>query len=161
MSTPFGEQQYDEDGLPIQNRGNAQPFNQQGYSNQGYGQQHNPFNSPGLNQQPYGAPQQFQHNQMQPHQGYPPAHYAAPKSWVIAALLAFFLGSFGVHNFYLGYTKRGATQLVLVLFGYLTSLLLIGLPIVFGVAVWAFIEFIMILVRSGRYRYDANGMQLN
>lgn len=161
MSTPFGEQQYDSDGLPIQNPGHPRPFNQQGHHNQGEVQQHNPFHSPYPNQQPYGAPQPYQHGQMQPHQGYQPVGYVAPKSWVVAAVLAFFLGALGVHNFYLGYTKRGVTQLGLTLFGYITSFLLIGIPIIFGVAVWAFIEFILILVRSGRYRHDANGMQLN
>ncbi|MGH9522531.1 MAG: NINE protein [Terriglobales bacterium] len=35
----------------------------------------------------------------------------APKSRLAFILLGIFLGSFGVHNFYAGYTKRGITQL--------------------------------------------------
>tara|TARA_B100001123_G_scaffold147535_1_gene170937 strand:+ start:1745 stop:2200 length:456 start_codon:yes stop_codon:yes gene_type:complete len=58
-----------------------------------------------------------------------------PKSKVSAALLAFFLGALGVHNFYLGYTGRGIAQLIL-------TLTIIGW---FISGTWAFIEFIMIL----------------
>ena len=35
------------------------------------------------------------------------------KSRITAALLAFFLGIFGVHKFYLGYSTTGIIQLVL------------------------------------------------
>lgn len=35
------------------------------------------------------------------------------KSKLVAGLLAIFLGTFGVHNFYLGYTGKAVTQLVL------------------------------------------------
>ena len=65
-------------------------------------------------------------------------------------LLAFFLGTLGVHNFYLGYTTKGIIQLVL-------TLTFIGL-IVSGI--WAFIDFIMLLMRSGSYAYDAQGQPL-
>lgn len=34
------------------------------------------------------------------------------KSKLVAGLLAIFLGTFGVHNFYLGYTGKAVTQLV-------------------------------------------------
>ncbi|MGN1227670.1 MAG: NINE protein [Christensenellales bacterium] len=37
------------------------------------------------------------------------------KSKAASALLAFFLGGFGVHNFYMGHTKRGAVQLLLTI----------------------------------------------
>ena len=49
---------------------------------------------------------------------------AAPanaKSKMAAGLLGIFLGSFGVHNFYLGYTSKAVTQLVLSLIGILLS----------------------------------------
>src|SRR5439155_11313126 len=35
-----------------------------------------------------------------------------PKTRVIFVLLGIFLGIFGAHNFYAGYTKKGAMQLV-------------------------------------------------
>ena len=40
---------------------------------------------------------------------------ANSKSKVVAALLAFFLGYFGVHNFYLGYTGKAIAQLLVTL----------------------------------------------
>ncbi|MCS4490752.1 NINE protein [Corynebacterium sp. ES2794-CONJ1] len=93
--------------------------------------------------------------------------YASPspmslpaKSWAIAAILAFFLGGFGAHNFYLGYNTRAAWQLGLYIAGIVTSFILIGIPIVFGVAVWAFVEFILILVGASTFSHDADGISL-
>ena len=40
---------------------------------------------------------------------------AAPKQKLVAFLLAFFLGPLGVHNFYLGKTGMGVTQLILTI----------------------------------------------
>jgi TM2 domain-containing membrane protein YozV len=60
-----------------------------------------------------------------------------------AALLAFFLGAFGAHKFYLGYTAQGIIMLLVFLFGWI----LVGIPsIVIGVV--AFIEFIIYLTKS-------------
>lgn len=73
-----------------------------------------------------------------------------PKQWIVALLLAFFVGPLGIHNFYLGYTGRGLIQLIL-------SVIIIGLPIT---AIWALIEFIMIIMRSGAYGCDASGQPL-
>lgn len=67
-----------------------------------------------------------------------------------AALLAFFLGVFGVHKFYLGYTKEGLIMLLVFLFGFI----LLGLPS-FIIAVIAFIEFIIYLTRSDE-EFDRN-----
>lgn len=96
-----------------------------------------------------------------PHQAYGSA--GAPtsdKSKIAAALLAFFLGTLGVHNFYLGHTSRGAIQLALTIVGWITAILLVGFFLVIGVSIWAFVEFILILVGSGSYAYDANGRRL-
>ena len=57
---------------------------------------------------------------------------AAPKSWVTALLLSFFLGVLGVDRFYLGYTGLGVAKL-----------LTLG-----GFGLWALIDFIMIAVRK-------------
>lgn len=54
------------------------------------------------------------------------------KSRTVYILLAIFLGSFGVHNFYAGYVWRGMSQLLLTL---LTFCLLA--PVSF---VWAIVE---------------------
>ena len=72
------------------------------------------------------------------------------KSKVAAALLAFFLGGFGAHNFYLGYTGKAVVQLLLGTVGWL--LFFIG-PVVVGI--WAFVEFILIL--TGSINKDAHG----
>ena len=44
--------------------------------------------------------------------------YAAngQKSKFVAGILAILLGTLGIHNFYLGYTKKGVTQLLLFVF---------------------------------------------
>ena len=73
------------------------------------------------------------------------------KSKVAAGLLAIFLGAFGVHNFYLGYTGKAVAQLLI-------TLLTCGMgSIVSGI--WAFIEGIMIL--TGSINTDAEGKFLN
>lgn len=64
------------------------------------------------------------------------------KSKIAAALLAFFLGLFGVHKFYLGRTGAGVITLLCGKIGWL--LVLPGL--IMGVIV--FIEFIIYLVKS-------------
>ncbi len=77
-----------------------------------------------------------------------------PKSRLVAALLAIFLGTLGIHNFYLGKNGLGLTQLLLATVGgILTCGLLTGV-----VQIWAFIEGILILTQSGGYTKDANGV---
>lgn len=106
----------------------------------------NAYGQPGYEQAAYAAGQQAY--------GQPayaqPVFATAPKQWIVAVLLAFFLGGFGGHNFYLGYTTKGIIQVIL-------TITVIGAPIS---GVWAFIEFIMILARSGSYAYDAQGQPL-
>jgi len=108
-------------------------------------------------QQPYADPTaQGYPGYQQP--GYPVSY--APKSKVAAALLAFFLGTLGVHNFYLGYTAKATTQLVLFLVGCFFFWLIVPILFLIVVPIWAFVEFIMILVGGGQYRADANGVPL-
>ena len=78
------------------------------------------------------------------------AYATPPKQWIVALLLAFFVGFLGVHNFYLGYTTKGIIQLIL-------SLTVIGM---FVTGIWAFVEFIMIIMRYGAYGCDAQGRPL-
>lgn len=87
---------------------------------------------------------------------YVPYRYALRrKSKAAAGLLGIFLGCFGFHNFYLGYTGRALAQLLI-------TLLSIGLfaPVS---ALWGFIEGIVILcARPGQppWGVDARGVPL-
>ena len=74
------------------------------------------------------------------------------KSKLIAGLLGIFLGSLGIHNFYLGFTKKAVAQLLLCLLG---SCLVVG-PMAAGI--WGLIEGIMIL--CGKVEKDAKGVPL-
>ena len=74
-------------------------------------------------------------------------------SRVVAALLDFFLGSLGVHNFYLGFYTRAICQLVLtVLIGPITCGLGAG-----AACIWAFIEGALILSGAAGFDTDARG----
>ena len=103
------------------------------------------------------------------------------KSKVCAGLLGIFLGTYGVHNFYLGYTKKAVIQLVLSLSSILIYLAaVIGLAVsetsyhtsnamvvvliiamiyfvvaILGVRIWSFVEGIMIL--CGKIDRDGKG----
>lgn len=110
----------------------------------------NPFQ-----QQPMaGAPAPYaQQSGLMPHTG-------RPKSWIASVLLSAFLGTWGAHNFYLGYRNRAITQLVMTLVGYLTAVFVVGFVLLGAVSIWVFVDFIRILLRSGEYGYDANGLPI-
>lgn len=69
------------------------------------------------------------------------------KSKVAAGLLGIFLGAFGVHNFYLGYTGKAVAQLVITL-----ATCGIGSAVS---GIWGFVEGIMIL--TGSINTDGDG----
>lgn len=73
-----------------------------------------------------------------------------PKSKIAAGLLGIFLGTFGVHNFYLGYTGKAVGQLLLTV---LTCGILSPIS-----AIWGLIEGILIL--TGSINTDAQGNRL-
>lgn len=72
------------------------------------------------------------------------------KSKLVAGLLAIFVGTLGIHNFYLGYTSKGVTQLLL-------TLLSCGI-LSFVTYIWSLIEGIYILI--GKIDTDAKGIKL-
>lgn len=72
------------------------------------------------------------------------------KSKMAAGLLGIFLGSFGVHQFYLGNTGRGWLMLIL-------SLTCIGYPFMY---IWGLVEGILILTGNENYSTDAEGRPL-
>ena len=83
---------------------------------------------------------------------------ADAKSRLAAGLLGIFLGAFGVHNFYLGYTGKAVTQLVLTIVGFILCCVVVGVFIVFGVGIWGLVEAIMIL--TGKIDKDGKGNPL-
>ena len=128
------------------------PGAQPGYDPQGaYGPQPGYSTPPGYGAPPgYGTPPGYG-----PVPAYGPPGYAG-KSKVAAGILALFLGGFGIHNFYLGYTGRALFQLL----GTLLSCGVLALPIF----IWSFVEGILILVaRPGErpWGVDASGMPLS
>jgi TM2 domain-containing membrane protein YozV len=70
------------------------------------------------------------------------------KSKIVAGLLGIFLGGFGVHRFYLGFTKIGVIQIIV-------TIVTCGIG-----SLWGFVEGILYLVGSDNYRTDATGRPL-
>ena len=116
--------------------GYAAPMNQ---PLQAYG------NAPGPMPQPY-APQPGYNPNMPPPYGYAaqPGPYGAmvpsTKSKVAAGLLAVFLGTLGIHNFYLGYTGKAIAQLLITVLSF-------GM-LAFVSSIWGIVEGIMILTAA-------------
>ena len=86
----------------------------------------------------------------------PAAPVPEQKSKMVAGLLGIlcgiFLGGLGIHNFYLGYTKKAVIQLVICLAG---SCLIVG-PLVSGI--WSLVEGIQIM--TGSINVDGKGIPL-
>lgn len=76
------------------------------------------------------------------------------KSKLTAGLLGIFLGSLGIHNFYLGYTTKAVIQLVATLVG---GIITCGIAPI-GIWIWGLIEGILIL--TGKINVDGKGMLL-
>ncbi len=76
-----------------------------------------------------------------------PVAKVGQKSKVVAALLALFLGGFGVHDFYLGYKKQGIIKLILT----------ITVVASFVAYIWTLIDLIKILCNG---KLDSNGQLL-
>ena len=82
------------------------------------------------------------------------------KSKMAAGLLGIFLGGYGVHNFYLGYTGKAVAQLSIAIGAIILSAVSCGLlvPLAFITPIWGLVEGIMIL--TGSIKTDANGVPL-
>ena len=150
QAQPEYGQQYDQ---PQYGQDQAQPEYGQQYDQQQYAQ-------PQYDQQQYAQPQYSDPQYTQPQYNQQYTDYSqnevvvSKRSKMVAALLAFFFGFLGVHNFYLGKNGRGFAQLLItvVSFGTLT----------FVSGIWAFIEFIMILCSKpgSEYHQDGDGAEL-
>jgi TM2 domain-containing membrane protein YozV len=75
-----------------------------------------------------------------------PAAGISPKSRLATTLLAYFLGYFGAHRFYIGKTGTATVMLVLGIISIPLCFVLVGIPIVIGVAVWQLIDFVFAVV---------------
>lgn len=156
---------------------NAQALAQnQGYN---YAQQPQGFASPVYNAQPsYGQAPTQPHPGYAPQQGYSqnqyqqpafnagpapapytpqPAPSVYPKSKGVALLLAFFLGCFGAHNFYLGFTGKAVAQVLLTIVG--VWFFFLG-PVVAWI--WVIVEMIQLAVSTpgSIHNKDARGVDL-
>lgn len=82
------------------------------------------------------------------------------KSKMAAGLLGIFLGGYGVHNFYLGYTGKAVAQLSIALGAIILSAVSCGflVPLAFITPIWGLVEGIMIL--TGSIKTDAKGVPL-
>jgi TM2 domain-containing membrane protein YozV len=112
----------------------------------------------------YGGQPGQQHYPPPPPYGYPPPGYpgypgyggAYPggyvdpmaKSKLAAGLLGIFLGGFGVHRFYLGYTSIGIIQIVVTVFT-------CGIG-----SLWGFVEGILYLAGANGWTTDSTGHPL-
>jgi TM2 domain-containing membrane protein YozV len=103
----------------------------------------------GAQPQGYGAPPPPVGAYGQPAPGYAAAPYdPQAKSKIAAGLLGIFLGGFGVHRFYLGYTKIGVIQLIV-------TIVTCGIG-----SIWGFVEGILYLIGANGYTTDATGRPL-
>lgn len=80
---------------------------------------------------------------------------AQPKSKIVAGILGIFLGVFGIHRFYLGYTGIGLTQLLLSTIGGIVTCGVLSAV----VSIWGFIEGVLILCDKS-ITTDADGNEL-
>ncbi|WP_370614256.1 TM2 domain-containing protein [Mumia sp. Pv 4-285] len=133
QEAPYGQQPGYDPQQPGYGYGQQPPYGQQPY---GYGQQ------PPYGQQPYGYGQQPPYGA--------PYGYVDPyaKSKLVAGLLGIFLGGFGIHRFYLGFTGIGVAQIIV-------TILTCGIG-----AIWGFIEGILYLVGANGLTTDATGRPL-
>lgn len=64
----------------------------------------------------------------------------------VAALMALFLGNLGIHKFYLGKKSAGLAYLLTTLFGWLLSIIVIGLIPVFIIVIMSFVDCVSLLL---------------
>lgn len=83
-----------------------------------------------------------------------------PKSKLVAGLLAIFLGSYGIHNFYLGYKQKATIQCAVSAICTVLACCTFGITAigVLAMEIWGFVEGIMIF--AGKIDKDGYGVPL-
>ncbi|WP_066195242.1 MULTISPECIES: TM2 domain-containing protein [Gracilibacillus] len=78
------------------------------------------------------------------------------KNIAVAYLLLIFLGTLGIHRFYLGKTGSGITQLVLTVLGWITAFILIGFLLIGVVGLWVIIDLFLVpgIIREDHERIE-------
>lgn len=66
------------------------------------------------------------------------------KNMLLAYILLIFLGTLGIHRFYLGKTGSAITQLVLTLVGWATAVFVIGFVPLFIVGAWVLVDLFLV-----------------
>ncbi len=145
LDRPSSAEEYKKASADWRDHVDSDRFRQQNAGGQAAGPNH-------FSDQPfYTQPGPFANRQNQGMYGYETEY--SDKNYIVAALLAFFLGGLGIHNFYLGYKSKAIIQLILGLLALLTF----GLT-GFVSGIWAFVEFILLL--TGGISTDGDGRPL-
>lgn len=134
LADPLGNQQYGAQQYEAQQYGvqpfGAQPFGNQQYGAQPYGGQ--PLTGPGFAAPGYGTPA---YGAVQPYGQYPQVARKDPAIMLVASLIIPGLGT--LLN---GSTGKGIGIFAGYCIGALLSVILIGLPIMFGFWVWGMVD---------------------
>lgn len=109
---------------------------------------------------PASQPQPYSQHQPMPYYQYgvSPHYGVSPKSKVVGVLLAFFLGTLGLHDFYMGRPGRGVAKIGLLLF---SAIPLIGFLTGVPLGIWVLVDLVSIIGGFGTYRTDGQGRPLN
>jgi TM2 domain-containing membrane protein YozV len=76
----------------------------------------------------------------------------SPRRRAVAGLLGIYLGAFGAHRFYLGYTAMGVAQVL--------AALLLAKATYGGIFLWGMVEGTLIVLGAQPFRTDAYGREL-
>lgn len=133
-------------------------YSQPQYGQQLYPQQQNPYG--GYQQPGYGAaPAYFVNSGADAPFGRDPitGEPLSDKSKIVGGLLQIFLGGFGAGRFYIGSNGIAVAQLLLLVLGWLTVILGIGVLILMGLGIWVLVDGILMLVGNVK---DSSGRRL-
>ena len=81
---------------------------------------------------------------------------------ILGTIPCMMLDSTALHSTTTMATKaKVCSRISSMVMGYATAIILIGIPVLLALHLWVFVEFILILTRSGGYGTDNNGVPLD